>query len=220
MPPCNPLCRNWKFWTVIISIASIICVSLIILWITWTRSRAGYEWGDEGPLRPDPPPAVCFKCSNYDHIMDGMKINSNVDVEIEEGGGAEVGGGLGIAVEIEDPRQELCQEFVNRTALDDTKSPDDDDCGDSLYNGCFKMVTKSYRMTANIGRELLSVTIVTRGCVEIPNTIPVGCYKTFGGAGMERETCYCKGHYCNSGIRMTVSYLLLFILSVFAKHFL
>nr|CDS27260.1 fructose 26 bisphosphatase TIGAR [Hymenolepis microstoma] len=172
MPSCIQLCSNWKLWAVLTTLASIICIIFIVIWINWNRSHSGYVWGDEGPLGPEQPPAICYKCNNYAHIMDGRELNSNVDIEHGDAGGAEIGGALGVAVEIEDPRQELCQEFVNQTALAETQAPDNDDCGDSLYNGCFKMVTKAYRMTSNIGHELLSVTIVTRNCVEIPKTIP------------------------------------------------
>lgn len=220
MPRCTPPCSNWKFWAVIISLAIIICVIFTVMWINWARSHSGYVWGDEGPLGPEQPPAVCYKCNNYAHIMDGRELNSKTDVEHDGAGGVEIGGALGIAVEIEDPRQELCQEFVNRTALAETQAPSDDDCGDSLYNGCFKMVTKTYRMTSNIGREQLSVTIVTRDCVEIPKSIPLGCYKTFGGAGMERETCYCKGNYCNSALPIHEWLLLKLLLYILIKLFL
>ncbi|VDO14474.1 unnamed protein product [Rodentolepis nana] len=219
MPSCIRLCSNWKFWVVLISLACIICIIFIVIWINWTRSRSGNVWGDEGPLGPEQPPAVCYKCSNYAHIMDGRELNSNIDIERGEGGGAEVGGALGIAVEIEGPRQELCQEVVNRTALAETQVLSNDDCGDSLYNGCFKMITKTYRMTSNIGHELLSVTIVTRNCVEIPKGFPLGCYKTFGGGGMERETCYCKGNYCNSALPLHSSLLLHLFLFTLAKLF-
>ncbi|VDD76375.1 unnamed protein product [Mesocestoides corti] len=193
---CPPQRSAWKFWAVALSLVLIICFIGIAIWVAWTRSSS-LQSTDEGPQGPELPPAICYKCNNYAHVMDGREVNSNVDVERAEGGAAEVAGALGVAVNVGDPRRELCQEFVNRTALAETQSPADDDCGDSLYNGCFKMTTKSYRLTANVGREQLSVTIVTRNCVEIPRSIPLGCYKTFGGAGMERETCYCKGNYCN-----------------------
>ena len=200
MPRCNTAQSSaWKFWAVALSLAIIICFIGIALWVAWARSNSGLGSNvDDKPQGPELPPAICYKCNNYAYIMDGRELNSNTDVERGDGGAIEVGGALGVAVDIDDPREGLCQEFVNRTALAETQSPADDDCGDSLYNGCFKMVTKSYRLTSNIGREQLSVTIVTRNCVEIPRSIPLGCYKTFGGAGMERETCYCKGNYCNS----------------------
>ena len=210
-----------KFWAVALSLIIIICFIGIDLWVAWTRSSSGLGNNDDDqPQGPELPPAICYKCNNYAYIMDGRELNSNTDLERGEGGAVEVGGALGVAVDIEEPIEVLCQEFVNRTALAETQSPVDDDCGDSRYNGCFKMVTKSYRLTSNVGREQLSVTIVTRNCVEIPPSIPLGCYKTFGGAGMERETCYCKGNYCNTGAAVSRSVLaamaLLFIFIILA----
>ncbi|EUB62159.1 hypothetical protein ECG_04149 [Echinococcus granulosus] len=213
MPRCRPAKSSaWKFWAVALSLIIILCFIGIALWVAWARSNSGFAEADEGPQGPELPPAICYKCNNYAHIMDGRELSSNIDVEHSEGGAAKVEGALGVAVDVDNPQQELCQEFVNRTALAETQSPADDDCGDSLYNGCFKMITKSYRLTSNVGREQLSVTIVTRNCVEIPRSIPLGCYKTFGGAGMERETCYCKGNYCNVGTTIGASTLLGMIL--------
>lgn len=218
MPYFKSVCStSWKFWGVLLSLLVIIFFVGIALWIAWARSNSEYNWGDEGPLGPELPPAICYKCSNYAHVMEGRQLSSNIDVERSESGGIEVGGALGIAVDVEDQRQVLCQEFVNRTALAETQSPSDDDCGDSLYNGCFKMVTKSYRLISNVGREQLSATIVTRNCAEIPKSISLGCYKTFGGAGMERETCYCKGNYCNSATPEVGSILLSLIFSLFIQ---
>ncbi|VDL60234.1 unnamed protein product [Hymenolepis diminuta] len=196
------LISSLKLGIIILSLLAALIFIGIVVWIIWTRSSYSYPWSDEGPLGPENPPAICYKCSNYFHMMDGREVNSNIDVEKGESGGIEISGYLGVAIDVEDPRQELCQEVVNRTALAEIQVPLDDDCGDSLYDGCFKMVTKSFRMVPNIGREALSVTVVTRNCAELPKNLPLGCYKTFGGAGMEREICYCKGNYCNSAISM------------------
>lgn len=116
-------------------------------------------------------------------------------------------------------REEMCQEYVNRTAFAETETPSSDICNNGSYNGCFKMVTKSYRFISNKSRNQLIATIVTRNCVDIPRSFPLGCYKTWGGAGMERETCYCKGNYCNLAtpnfkhiILNLLAYLTLFII--------
>ncbi|KAM7537676.1 hypothetical protein Aperf_G00000066070 [Anoplocephala perfoliata] len=189
---------SWKLCAVLLGLLIIIFFTGIAVWIAWVRWNSGYNWGDEGPLGPDPSPAVCYKCSNYAHIMEGQQLFPGSDVERSESGGVEVSGALGIAVNLDSQQEVLCREFVNRTALAETQSLSHDDCGDSLYDGCFKMITKSYRLTSNVGREQLSVTIVTRNCVELPKGMSLGCYRSFGGAGMERVICYCKGNYCNS----------------------
>ncbi|VDN98547.1 unnamed protein product [Rodentolepis nana] len=191
-----------KFWAIVLSLLVTSILVGTVAWIIWTRLSRSHSWNDEGPLRSENPPAICYKCSNYFHIMDGREVYSNIDVLKGESGGTENSGYRGVARDVEDPRQELCQEVVNRTALAETQVPLDDDCGDSLYDGCFKMVTRSFRLVPNVGRERLSVTIVSRNCAEIPKNLALGCYKTFGGLGMERELCYCEGTYCNSDVSM------------------
>ncbi|KAL7055417.1 hypothetical protein AAHC03_022648 [Spirometra sp. Aus1] len=150
------------------------------------------------PLLPDPvPPATCYRCDNYFNLMFGRRINSQEDVQMVGPFGGSVIGAGGIASEF--GRQEeadLCAEYVNRSALVSFRS-DGDFCEEQRFNGCFKMITKSYRVTAGLGREQLVVTVVTRNCAEIPETISLGCQKIYGGAGMVRELCYCKGDYCN-----------------------
>nr|CDS27186.1 conserved hypothetical protein [Hymenolepis microstoma] len=191
-----------KIWAIVLGLLVATLFVGTAVWIIWTRSSYSYSWNDEGPLGRENPPAIRYKCSNYFHIMDGREVSSNTDVVRSESGGTENSGYLGVAIGVESPGQELCQEVVNRTALAETQVPLDDNCGDSLYDGCFKMITRSFRLVPNIGQERLSVTIVSRNCAEIPKDLPLGCYKTFGGLGMERELCYCKGTYCNSDISM------------------
>lgn len=194
---CNSSCHySWKFWTVTLSLLVIICFIGIALWVAWARSNSRYNWDRESLHRPEFPPVICYKCNNA-YIKNAQKLISNIIMERNKSSEAEAFRAGG-AADVEDPRQELCQEFVNRTALAEIQSPSDDVCSNGSFNGCFKMVTKSYRLISNEGRKQLSATIVTRNCAEIPRIVPLGCYKTVGGASMERETCYCEGNYCNS----------------------
>ncbi|VDM03714.1 unnamed protein product [Schistocephalus solidus] len=150
------------------------------------------------PILPDPmQPATCYRCDNYLNLMVGKNINAQKDVEMTGQFGGSVVGAGGIASELSKPEDvDLCAEYVNRSALVSLQS-DGDFCEEHRFNGCFKMITKSYRVTAGLGREQLVVTVVTRNCAEIPETISLGCQKIYGGAGMVRELCYCKGDYCN-----------------------
>ncbi|KAM7537919.1 hypothetical protein Aperf_G00000066115 [Anoplocephala perfoliata] len=189
---------SWKLCAVLLGLLIIIFFTGIAVWIAWVRWNSGYNWGDEGPLGPDPSPAVCYKCNNYEQILEGRQLSSPSDVKRSESGGIQVSGAIGVGVDVGNQKQILCREFVNRTALAATRSLSKDNCGDSLYDGCFKMITKSYRLTPNLGRERLIVTVVTRNCAELPKGMSLGCYRSFGGAAIERVICYCKGNYCNS----------------------
>ncbi|VDN13505.1 unnamed protein product [Dibothriocephalus latus] len=165
------------------------------------------------PLLPDPvPPATCYRCDNYANLMIGKNINAQKDVVmINQFGGNVIGAG-GVGSEFGTQAMgELCAERVNRSALADFQSGDDF-CEENRYNGCFKMVTKSYRVAAGLGREQLVVTVVTRNCAEIPETISLGCQKIYGGAGMVRELCYCKGDYCNGMAKLEAPALIKFLL--------
>ncbi|KAM7538051.1 hypothetical protein Aperf_G00000065685 [Anoplocephala perfoliata] len=204
---CNSSCRNsWKFWTVTLSLLVIICFIGIALWVAWMRSHSGCNYDGVCFQRKEFLPIICYKCSNNPYIKNARKLVPDVVLNSNKSGGSEVV--LGGASDVKDPLQELCQEFVNQTALAESKSPSDDVCSNGSFNGCFKMVTKSYRLISNEGRVQLSATIVSRNCVEIPRIVPLGCYKTNGGASMERETCYCKGNYCNAVVKIRGSLLI------------
>ncbi|PAA92909.1 hypothetical protein BOX15_Mlig027592g3, partial [Macrostomum lignano] len=101
------------------------------------------------------------------------------------------------------------------------------DCGGADYDGCVKIVTRSYRYHIDregVGMrapETLISTVVTRDCAEIPKAMGVGCHMLYG-AGSTTEMCYCKGDYCNAAGRLQLQHgllmghLLLLLLSVVA----
>lgn len=110
----------------------------------------------------------------------------------------------------------LCQEFVNRSGLVEFQYSSDD-CETANFNGCYKLVTKYYHYMSHLGHRELTFVVVTRNCAEIPPTVSPGCYTTTGGAGLEREMCFCKGNYCNAARRLHISLVLstVFLMNVF-----
>ncbi|KAH8856211.1 Palmitoyltransferase-like protein [Schistosoma japonicum] len=92
----------------------------------------------------------------------------------------------------------LCSERVNRSAI--TLLIDSDNygkCENINYNGCAKIVTKSWRVRSQLGVPVLTAVVVSRTCATIPEGYGVGCFNSVGGAGMRRTICYCRGNFCN-----------------------
>ncbi|KAM7537675.1 hypothetical protein Aperf_G00000066077 [Anoplocephala perfoliata] len=104
-------------------------------------------------------PSICYKCRNNPYIKNTRKLVPDIVLNPNKSGGCGVI--LGGASDDEDRLQELCQEFVNRTALTKSKVLSADVWSNGSFNGRLKMVTKSYRLISNEGRVHLSATIIS-----------------------------------------------------------
>lgn len=96
----------------------------------------------------------------------------------------------------------LCSERVNRSAIKLLiDSANYGKCENINYNGCAKIVTKSWRVRPQLGVPTLTAVVVSRTCAAIPEGYGVGCFNSVGGAGMRRTICYCRGNFCNYSVK-------------------
>ncbi|VDP75736.1 unnamed protein product [Echinostoma caproni] len=92
----------------------------------------------------------------------------------------------------------LCAEKVNRTAMRALiTSKSYGLCSGVAFDGCAKIVTKSYRIKPQAGTLILSAVVVSRTCAHIPEGLGIGCFDTVGGAEIRQRICYCRGPFCN-----------------------
>ncbi|KAA0197100.1 Palmitoyltransferase [Fasciolopsis buskii] len=112
----------------------------------------------------------------------------------------------------------LCSETVNRTAMRRLiTSKSYGKCSGVRYDGCAKLVTKSYRVKSQLGRLVLSAVVVSRMCAHIPEGMGVGCFDSVGGAEMRRRLCYCRGNFCNRAYRRKSFIMLITIFASLIK---
>ncbi|CAH8553057.1 unnamed protein product [Schistosoma turkestanicum] len=149
----------------------------------------------------------CFTCDNYASLSENSGFRPGPGTGLAWFGGKPVVGGWtsmssngnqirsGLtALQV----SRLCSERVNRSAIKLLiDSENYGKCENVNYNGCAKIVTKSWRVRPQLGVPLLAAVVVSRTCAAIPEGYGVGCFKSVGGAGMRRTVCYCRGNFCN-----------------------
>ncbi|KAL3319359.1 hypothetical protein Ciccas_001981, partial [Cichlidogyrus casuarinus] len=116
---------------------------------------------------------LCFTCNNYASIGQDAKAHKK---GIATFGGRPVHGGMSYigsdptaGEEFTDvQRATLCAEKVDRKQILRLITEEEPGtCRSKAYNGCFKLVTKGYRIQSHTGRNVLVATVVTRGCMQL-----------------------------------------------------
>ncbi|CAH8648017.1 unnamed protein product [Dicrocoelium dendriticum] len=191
---------------------SITCRTVTTVFMLSLLSGLGLYSTRQAKRTPETPkptqkvPLRCFVCNNYASVETGVRPGPSSGLAWLDG--KPVIGGLSkqssndintvdglTAVQT----AKLCSEHVDRTkmtALIDSK--DYGVCPNVNYNGCAKIVTKSFRVRPQVGKAMLAAVVVSRVCAVIPEAMGVGCFQTAGGAGMRRTVCYCEGNFCNT----------------------
>ncbi|KAF5404656.1 hypothetical protein PHET_01725 [Paragonimus heterotremus] len=157
-------------------------------------------------------PTRCYTCDNYASVETGVRpgVGSGLawlDGKPVQGGWSKLSShGVNSNGLTAVQASRLCSERVNRTRMRRLiDSQDYGECPNANYDGCVKLVTKSYRVKAQIGVPVLSAVVVSRTCAIIPEAMGVGCFDSVGGAGMRRTICYCRGNFCNSARKHRLS---------------
>ncbi|GAA54817.1 hypothetical protein CLF_105500 [Clonorchis sinensis] len=203
----------------VIAIAACCSLLFAILQISWT----GSAHNNHSPSTR----ARCYICDNYASVEPGASISAASGLAWLGGkpiaGGWSESGSAGTNQNGLSATQaaRLCTERVNRSRIRALiGSHDYGECPNKSYDGCAKIVTKSYRVKAQIGYPVLSAVVVTRTCAVVPSGMGVGCFRSAGGAGMRRTICYCRGDFCNFSERNTVtSHIFTLLLTLYISNF-
>ncbi|CAH8618841.1 unnamed protein product [Schistosoma margrebowiei] len=153
----------------------------------------------------------CFVCDNYASLSDSSGFRPGPGTGLAWFGGKPVvGGWTSMSSNGNHLRNgltslqisRLCSERVNRSAIKLLiDSENYGKCENINYNGCAKIVTKSWRVRPQLGVPSLTAVVVSRTCAAIPEGYGVGCFNSVGGAGMRRTICYCRGNFCNYSVK-------------------
>ncbi|CAH8576610.1 unnamed protein product [Heterobilharzia americana] len=147
----------------------------------------------------------CFICDNYASLASDSGFRPGAASGLAWFGGKPVVGGWtsmssngnqlrGGLTALQVSR--LCSERVNRSAIQLLIDSDNyGECENINYDGCAKIVTKSWRVKPQLGVPTLAAVVVSRTCAAIPEGYGVGCFSSVGGAGMRRTVCYCRGNF-------------------------
>lgn len=188
------------------------------------RARQAHRT-QETPKPTSKVPLKCYICNNYASVETGVRPGAASGLAWLDGkpviGGLSKQSSDGNTLDGLTAIQaaKLCSERVDRTAMQALiDSNEYGVCPNVNYNGCAKIVTKSYRVRPQVGKSMLSAVVVSRVCAVIPVAMGVGCFQTAGGAGVRRTVCYCEGNFCNTSDLnkpATFTFMLLCALSLF-----
>ncbi|TPP61786.1 Palmitoyltransferase [Fasciola gigantica] len=205
-------------WTTLLSVLTASVVGLFGLATFQTKPHAVQSTGT----------VRCYQCDNYASV--GAEARPGVASGLAWMGGKPVLSGQTILsssgtlvasslTALQASR--LCSEKVNRTAMRALITSNSyGTCSGFAYDGCAKIVTKSYRVKSQLGRLVLSAVVVSRTCAHVPEGMGVGCFDSVGGAEMRRRLCYCRGDFCNRTSSRKQLVLLIFFCIGFMKLWL
>ncbi|CAH8656163.1 unnamed protein product [Schistosoma rodhaini] len=206
---------------------SICCWLVVIIFVAIAYvTRTNYLKNSNKPIVKQT--QHCYVCDNYASLSESSGFRPGPGTGLAWFGGKPVVGGWtsmssngnqlrGGLTSLQISR--LCSERVNRSAIKLLiDSENYGKCENINYDGCVKIVTKSWRVRSQLGVPSLSAVVVSRTCAAIPEGYGVGCFNSVGGAGMRRTICYCRGNFCNHSVKTKEinKYFIILLVSVIA----